>query len=100
MNFAQGAGLNHSQLSETISRLKHDEDKIAGIIADNSKLTREMMMGLFTQGESKDLEYAKSHGVINAVKMPTIPKDAKLISINFWAKTLFLNYLFARKVFN
>lgn len=82
-NFPQGARVNLAQMREFESRLKHDQDKIAGIIAENTGITEEETKKLFSQGESKDLEFAKEKGVITDIRSPIIPKEAPLISMDF-----------------
>jgi len=79
----QGTNIDYHQTLELASRLRHDQDKIAGIIAENTSITKEEMKELFRQGESKDLDFAKEKGVITEIKPPTIPKEAPLISVDF-----------------
>jgi len=83
MNINHGTGLSLSHMKELESRLKHDQDKIAGIIADNTDITKDEMMKLFKDGESKDLNFAKEKRVITEIRPPSIPKEAPFISIDF-----------------
>lgn len=81
-NFQQGAALTFSQLQESVSSFKREEGKIAGIIAERSKLTEPEIRELFLQGESKDLQFAIDKGIIHEIREPAIPKDAPLITVN------------------
>lgn len=81
-NFPQGAALSFTQLQENLSRFKQEEAKIAGIIAERSKLTEAEIRELFAQGESKDLKFAIDKGVVHDIRDPSIAKDAPLITVN------------------
>ena len=81
-NFAQAMSLTFSQLQETLSRFKQEEAKIAGIIAERSKLTESEIRELFLQGESKDLKFAVDKGIIQDIRDPAVPKDAPLSTVN------------------
>ena len=59
-------------IREIESRIAKDEEKIAGIIAENTEIKKEEIENLFRQGASKDLLFAKEKGVINEVKSPRI----------------------------
>src|SRR6266516_1008548 len=63
-NFAQGAQLSWAQLQETVGRFKADESRMASIISDRTSVTSEELQTLFRQGETKDLAFAKSKGLI------------------------------------
>lgn len=82
-NFAQGASLTFVQLSESLSRFKQEENKIAYIVAERTKMTEVEIRELFRQGESKDLQFAIDKGIIDEVKDPVLPKDAPFITVNF-----------------
>jgi len=81
-SFQQGAALTFAQLQETVSAFKREEGKIAGIMAERSKLTESEIRELFLQGESKDLQFAIDKGIIHEVREPVVPKDAPLITVN------------------
>jgi len=82
MGFNQGTALNLSQMNERKSQLENDQNKIAGIISDNTDITQDEMLKLFIQGETKGLDFAQEKGIIQGIKDPQIPKDAPLVSIN------------------
>ena len=71
-----------SQIREIESQIKRDHEKIAGIICDNTTMTKEEIEAMFSQGDSKDLVFAKSKGIIHEIVEPNIPKDAAQVSIN------------------
>ena len=81
-NFAAGASLTFNQLSENLSIFKREEDKIAFIVAERTKMTEASIRELFRQGESKDLQFAVANGVIHEIKDPVVPKNAPLITVN------------------
>lgn len=82
MPFAQGASLSYSKLVENSSQLKQDENKIANIYQERSKLTRAEIQDLFRQGESKEPLFAQEKGIIQEIKAAIVPKEAILISVN------------------
>ena len=82
MSFQQSTTFSVHKLAEIVSQLRQDENKIAGIYVERSKLTDQEIRDLFRQGESKDLTYAKDHEIIHEIKSPSVPKDAILISVN------------------
>jgi len=86
MQFQKGAALNLSKMEEIKSGLTEDQNKIAGIIADNSNITLEEIQGLFAQGESKPLDFAKEKGFIHDIKTIALADDDILININFQSK--------------
>ena len=81
-NFGAGASMNRGQLAETTSGLDALETKIRGVITERTKLTDEEVRALFTQGETKDPNYALSKGIINEIKNPSIPKNVPILSFN------------------
>jgi ATP-dependent Clp protease protease subunit len=84
--FSSNSKLNLSQINEKRSQLEEDENKIAGIIEKNTKLSDTEIRELFRQGESKNLSFATDKGIICATKEIDIPKDNSVISINFYGK--------------
>jgi ATP-dependent protease ClpP protease subunit len=81
-NFAQAAALTFTQLQEILSSFRGEEAKIAGIIAERSKLTESEIKALFAQGEAKDLAFAVEKGIIQEIREPSIPKDAPHVTVN------------------
>lgn len=81
--FGQGAQLTWAQLQETVSRFRADESRIAGVITTRTKITKDELMALFHQGETKDLAFAKEKGVIQDIREPKIETGAALVTLNF-----------------
>ena len=84
--FSKGVSLNLSKMEEIKSRLAEDQNKIAGIIADNSKITVEEIQQLFTQGEAKPLDFVRDKGFINDIKTIVLTQDDILINVSFQSK--------------
>jgi ATP-dependent protease ClpP protease subunit len=80
--FGSGASLTFTQLTETLSIFKREEDKIASIMAERTRMNEAEIRELFRQGESKDLRFAVDKGVIHDIRPAAIPKDAPLITVN------------------
>lgn len=80
--FAPNATMSHPQLVERLSMVRQDENKIAGIIASRSNLAEKEIRKLFHQGESKDLAFAESKGIVHEIREPSIPKDAPFVTVN------------------
>jgi len=80
--FNKDTRMTPSQLNEIRSSLESDQKKIAGILQTNSNLTEEDILGFFSEGESKDAEFAKSKGIVDDIVNPSIPKNAPFITIN------------------
>lgn len=82
VSFQPGARLTSAQLRENASRAENDEKKIAGIITANTTISEDEMKRLHVQGESKDLPFAKSTGIIHDVRDPKIPRGALFATLN------------------
>ena len=76
-------GIHLSQLNEFRSGIQEDQNKIAGIIASNTKMKKKEIKNLFLQGESKTTSFAIEKGIINSVKQAIIPNGEMHITANF-----------------
>lgn len=74
---------NLSTINELKSSLEVDQQKIAGVITDNTKLSTKEIDSLFQQGESKAPDFALDKGIIHEIKEFIIPKDKPIITIDF-----------------
>ncbi len=83
MQFKDGATLNLSKMEEMKSGLSEDQNKIAGIIADNSDITKKEIQTLFSQGETKPLSFAREKGFISDIKTINLTDDDILINVSF-----------------
>lgn len=81
-NFQANTSMNRNQVNEVLSALDAVETKIQGIITERTGLTSKELKRLFTQGESKDPDFALSKGIISEIKNPAISKGAQIISFN------------------
>jgi len=79
----QAASYTRLQLREFQSGLEQAERKIAGIYMAHSNLLEEDILGLFTQGESKDSHFALEKGFITSICDANIPPDMLFLSCNF-----------------
>ena len=71
-----------NRINEIQSSLKEDQNKIAGIISSNCDLKKTDIKELFRQGETKNLDFAKSNNIITDIKPANIMDKTKLITIN------------------
>lgn len=78
----QGASLNLGTLRELISSVEQDENKIVRILTDRTDLTDSEIRELFRVGEAKPPIFAESKGIVHSIRDLTIPRNAKLISLN------------------
>lgn len=81
-NFPAGAGLTLNQMKERTSGLAEDENKIARVITERSKIENDEIRKLFREGESKGPEFAVEKGFISEIRDAEIPKDAPFITVN------------------
>jgi len=81
-SFNGGANLNLSQIIEAKSGIENDQEKIAGIISGNTSITKNEILELFAQGETKGSDFAQEKGIIQGIKDPQVPKGAPFVSIN------------------
>lgn len=81
--FGQGAQLTWSQLQETVSRFRADESRVAGVITTHTTITRDELIALFHQGETKNLAFAKDKGIIQDTRDADIEGGASLVMLRF-----------------
>lgn len=80
--FNQPISLPANKLTEISSQLKQDENKMASIYIERSKLTESEVRDLFIQRESKDLSFAVEKGIIHDIRNVSVPKDAPFLTVN------------------
>jgi ATP-dependent protease ClpP protease subunit len=76
-------GVSRTILKESLSRLEGMENRIAHTVSRHSKLTEFELTSLFNQGEGKDVQFALSKEIIQEIKLPTVPKGAIHLAMNF-----------------
>lgn len=81
----QPVSLGLNQLEELADRAKISQDKIAGIVCENTKITKAQMTGLFKKGKTEGIKFALSKGIINSEKAAKVPPNAPFLSLNFIA---------------
>ena len=70
-------------IKESLSRLDGMENRIAETVSKNSKLTEAELKILFQQGEGKDVNFALDKGIINEVKIPSVPHGSIHLAMTF-----------------
>jgi ATP-dependent protease ClpP protease subunit len=75
-------GLSLPQMNELRDRILNNHNTIAGIICGNTKMKETTIKKLFSQGQTKDVAFALQEGIINEVKLPQIPQNASIVTIN------------------
>ena len=81
MNFI--AAQNRTALKEALSRLEGMENRIAQTLSNHSKLTETELTALFIQGEGKDVNFALDKGIINEIRIPSVPQGAIHLVMTF-----------------
>ncbi len=76
-----------NKLREIASSLSKDQEKIAGIIAENTDISKEEVERFFASGESKDLSFAQSKKFIHGIRSASIGKDDILFNVAFQQQT-------------
>ncbi len=81
MNFS--GPQSRTTIKETLSRLDGMESRIAETVSKNSNLTEAELKNLFLQGEGKDVNFALEKGIINEVRVPSIPHGSIHLAMTF-----------------
>lgn len=82
MGIGQNSSFMLNQLKELESRLREDQNKMAGIICKESKIDTSEINTMFKEGESKNGTFALEKGIISEIKQYQIPKGVLLITPN------------------
>ncbi|MBC8432845.1 MAG: ATP-dependent Clp protease proteolytic subunit [Desulfobacterales bacterium] len=80
--FSQPASLTINQLKEKVSSLEEDQNRMASIVAERTKLDEDEIRLLFRQGAAKDPEFAMNKEYIHAIRNLSIPANAGITSFN------------------
>ena len=81
-NFPANTGLTLHQIRERASGLAEDENKIARVITERSTIKDKEIRKLFSEGESKNPDFALENGFITSICDVEIPKDSPMITVN------------------
>jgi ATP-dependent Clp protease, protease subunit len=79
---ATNANLNHKGLLEIKSSLESDQQKMVGIITENSKISKKELENFFEIGQAVDSQFARDHEVVEEIKNPEIGMGATLIQFS------------------
>lgn len=83
MNTMGKVSLNLNQLNETVNRLETSQKRIAGIICENTKITKKQIEKLFKEGKTEGVRFALDRGIIDREKPAKIPDGAPFLSLNY-----------------
>jgi ATP-dependent Clp protease protease subunit len=76
-----GIDVTRSQLSEALSQLTNGEELMRKIIVERTKLTLEVVNGLFLEGAKRNSEFALSNGVVHEIKDLRLPATTSIYTI-------------------
>ena len=82
VTFGQGANFVLAQAKEFLDGFEKMHQKMAGIICDNTEMTKADVEELFLHGRTKELAFAKTKGIIDEVSVPNIENGSPLIHVN------------------
>ena len=71
------------QITEALSQVSGMEDRIIGILANNTQLTITDLKSLFQQGQSKDASFALSKGIVQEIKETSLSPGDIFLVMNF-----------------
>jgi len=80
--FGQPGTFTFNVLKEIVSGLDKDQNRMADIVTERTNLTDGEIRELFSQGETKDSQFAESKGIIHSVQNFSIPPNALMTSFN------------------
>jgi ATP-dependent Clp protease, protease subunit len=73
VNWGVGSPITGPAAREVVANIQADEDRIAGCIADRTKLAPDDVRGFFNEAATKDAEYALRVGIVQEIRDPDIP---------------------------
>jgi ATP-dependent protease ClpP protease subunit len=82
VSYGFGSEVKYAQIKEGLSLLTIAEQKIAGILADNTKLSKKEITESFREGKSQSATFAKSKGVVSDLKDVDLPEGTPILAIN------------------
>lgn len=78
--FAQTQTIYRNQIDEVRSVVVEAENKIAKLVSSRCLLKEEEIRNLFLQGDTKNTAFAVEKGIIQDIREPKVPADAKFVS--------------------
>lgn len=80
---SQPLEISLNQLLELKSQLDISQEKIAGIVCENTSIKKKEISELFMEGKSEGIDFALAKGIIHEEKSAEIPSDSRFLSLNF-----------------
>lgn len=78
-----GVRLEEKLLLERLDGIKSDQDKIASIILERTKLDAKVVKSLFREAQTKDASYARTNGIVHDIREAQIPPGAPILQLVF-----------------
>ena len=82
-DFPEPTRMDGKKARETLDSIQVSQDRIAGIVRDETSLECEEINGLFLEAQTKDTAFACKKGIIQKVAPVSIPAGAPLIQLVF-----------------
>jgi len=79
----QNTRLEEKNLRETMANLLSDQNRIGGVIADETSLETKDIHGLFREAQTKDATFALEKSIVQEIRDACIPEGAPLIQLVF-----------------
>lgn len=70
-------------LVERLEGIRADQKRIGEVIADRTDLEESLVRQLFLEQQTKDAEFALTHGLIHEIADPVIPSGVPVLSLVF-----------------
>jgi ATP-dependent protease ClpP protease subunit len=81
-----GVRLEEKILKERLTSLLSDQARIAAVIAERSRLSKETVEGFFREGQTKDATFAVGCGIVDEIRDVQIPAGSSVVSLVFQRK--------------
>lgn len=79
----QGVRLEEKLLSEKLGEIAMEHKRIGALMAERTKLTKEVIEGLFREAQTKDAAFAVSNGIVHEVRDLQVPASSTVVSLVF-----------------
>lgn len=78
-----GARLEEKRLKEMLGGIHADQRRIGSILVERTQITEDEATSLFLEAQTKDADYAVSHGIIDEIRDVEIPQGVPVQSLVF-----------------
>jgi ATP-dependent protease ClpP protease subunit len=68
-------------LSELLANVRSDQQRIANLIQERTRLTEAQVIGMFSRAETKNAQEALACGIIHEIRDVQVPNDAVVASL-------------------